>query len=264
MSLDLSHILLDWNGPAGGVCARLIRDTQGAEQVQMRIEMGVLQMHPTGRPDGSRYHGHPTVLAHIQHELRIDGEIGAANWDALQRELQQYNYRRLAHAALAELAIQTDDAAAALDLLGRTIADIEHCIDALRLVAASFEGGLGQNAAMLPALLFNRTRLRARRFALEARFEDAIDEAVAGLAELDEALIEIGFDDQQRAKDPGMAFLRQTAGQLRQKHGIAQTLRERLEQAVAAEDFPLAAELQNELRRRTEKKQPNRPEPERS
>jgi hypothetical protein len=261
VSLDLSCILIDWDAPRGGVCARLIRDHAGAEQVQMRIEMGVLQMHPSGRPDGARHHGHPTALAHIQHEQRIDGEIGAEEWDALQREFQQFNYRRLAYAALAETAIQTDDAAAAIDLLHRTVSDIEHCIATLRLVGGSVESGLGPNAAMLPALLFNRTRLRVRRLALEARFEEAIDEAVDGLAELDQALIEIGFDDEQRGKDPGMAFLRQTESQLRQKHGIAHTLRERLQQAVATENFPLAAELQNEIRRRKERKQPNRPGP---
>jgi hypothetical protein len=261
VSLDLSCILVDWAAPGGGVSARIIRDPQGGEQVQMRIEMGVLQMQPTGRPDGARHHGHPTALSHILHETRIEAPVVADDWDALQREFQQYNYRRLAYAALAEQAIQTDNVAGAIDLLQRTVSDIEHCIATLRLIAVAVEGGMGQNAAMLQALLFNRTRLRTRRLTLEARFEEAIDEALAGLEELEEALVEIGFDDQQRSQDPGMSFLRQTAAQLRQKHGIAQTLRERLAQAVADEDFPLAAELRDALRQRDEKKEPNRPDP---
>lgn len=257
MSLDLACIIVDWAAPGGGVCARIIRDSRGAEQVQMRIEMGVLQMQPGGRPDGSRHHGHPTVLAHIRHELRIESTIEAADWEALEREFQQFNYRRLAYAALAEFAIQTDDADAAIDLLQRTLRDIDHCIATLRVMQTSAESGLGPHAPMIPALLFNRARLRARRCTLEARFEDAIDATADGLSELEDALIEMGFDDQQRAGDPGMAFLRQSQEQLRQKHGIGQTMRERLQQAIAEENFPLAAGLRDELQRREKRKQPN-------
>jgi hypothetical protein len=261
VSLDLSSIIVDWAAPGGGVCARIILDARGAEQVQMRIEMGVLQMQPSGRPDGSRHRGHPTVLAHIRHELRVESGVEPADWEALEREFQQFNYRRLAYAALAELAIQTDDTQGANDLLQRTLRDIDHCIATLRLMQTSAETGLGPHAPMIPALLFNRTRLRARRCTLETRFEDAIDATADGLSELEDALIEMGFDDQQRAVDPGMSFLRQSQAQLRQKHGIAQTLREQLQQAIAEENFPLAAGLRDELQRREKRKQPNRQGP---
>src|SRR5262245_31998280 len=155
VSLDLDCFTADWPVPSGGVCARLIRDGGGGEHVQMRIEMGILQMAPAGRPDGSRHHGHPTVLEHIRHELRIAAAISAGDWEALEREFQQFNYRRLAYAALAELAIQTDEAARAIDLLQRTIHDIEHCVATLRTMRTAIEGGIGRHAPMLPALLFN-------------------------------------------------------------------------------------------------------------
>ena len=49
---DIDFLLHDWPFQPGVISARLIDAGDGREVMQMRIEMGVLQMETTGRPDG--------------------------------------------------------------------------------------------------------------------------------------------------------------------------------------------------------------------
>jgi len=70
MNLDISHILDDWPYEPGKVTARRIRGKDGRDKIQMRLDLGMLQMETTGRPDGTRPHGHETLLAYYQHKLQ--------------------------------------------------------------------------------------------------------------------------------------------------------------------------------------------------
>lgn len=257
MSLDLAGILANWKAGAGGICTRIIVDADGQDQIQLQVEMGVLQMQVNGRPDGLRYHGHVYAAEFIEHELAIENNVSEEDWEALERELQQLNYRRLSLAALVDEAVQADDRQRAVELIDRALEDIDYCLRVTSLLDASPDGCDATYANMRPALVFNRARLRSRRFVLLGEFEEAIDAALAGIPLLDEVLAEMGFDDEQRGQDAGIAFLRQMSDQLRNKYAIQQTLRERLRVAIEREDFQLASHLHEELAERTKKKQPN-------
>ena len=80
MGLDVKELMEGWDCPDGEVGARLIVGRDGPEVVQLRIELGVLQMTLDGRPDGLRYHGMTNVLEYIEHELpweyQVDPDIG--------------------------------------------------------------------------------------------------------------------------------------------------------------------------------------------
>src|SRR5438093_71165 len=54
MSLDLNTILKDWPHENGHVKVRKITGLDGREKLQLRVDLGVLQMEVTGRPDGQR------------------------------------------------------------------------------------------------------------------------------------------------------------------------------------------------------------------
>ena len=99
------------------IAARLVCGADGQEFVQLRVDLGILQMYLIGRPDGERCHGLPTAVDLIRHELRRSRQVAAESWHALERELQQFQYRRLALAALAEGALAANDAPAAVRLV---------------------------------------------------------------------------------------------------------------------------------------------------
>src|ERR1700748_603465 len=62
MSLDLNTILKDWPYESGTVKVRKITGLDGREKLQLRVDLGVLQMEITGRPDGLRPHNCEALL----------------------------------------------------------------------------------------------------------------------------------------------------------------------------------------------------------
>jgi len=260
MNLDLDELIGDWSCPKGEVAARLVRGEDGGELVQLRIDLGLLQMFPDGRPDGKRYHGLPSVREYVRRELRLGHAPTEQDWAELQRELVQLNYRRIALGNLVDAEAQRDDCEAERWHLVRAARDTDECLSALRLIT-DHSGGTGSNMALLPTLLFSRARFRSRLAALEGRIEEAVEEAEAGADVLDATLDDIGLDPEQRKQDPGVSHLRQLGERLRKQHGIEQTLRERLDEALERDDFESAVQLREQLRRRREGRIPSSPSP---
>src|SRR5436305_8165860 len=101
MSLDLNSLLRDWPHEPGAIKVRKIIGLDGREKLQLRIDLGVLQMEIAGRPDGERPHGHESLLSY--HQARAakaerDGETYELNSDEcaeLQQEGIQYYHRYL-------------------------------------------------------------------------------------------------------------------------------------------------------------------------
>jgi hypothetical protein len=250
MNLDLNELIGDWDASGEEVCARLIRGEDGVEVVQLRVDLGILQMSLDGRPDGSRYRGLPSVYDYVQHEKRIGCDLPAEDWRELHRELQQYNYRRLALSSLVEESLQEKDFARGRAHLKRTLRDIDRCIGILHKLRESDEEWDSPLAILEPTLIFNRARLLTRLRAAEQRYDEAIEEAERGMRALQAALAEIGYEEDQREQNPAVAYLSQMGRRLREQHGITLTLQEQLDDAVEREDFEAAARLRDELGRR--------------
>lgn len=70
MSPDLTAILQDWPYEPGQINARLIRGDDGEPKIQLRLDLGILQMEAEARPDGQRPHGFDSLLEY--YEARID------------------------------------------------------------------------------------------------------------------------------------------------------------------------------------------------
>ncbi|GMU80340.1 MAG: UvrB/UvrC motif-containing protein [Phycisphaerales bacterium] len=256
MTLDLAPLLKDWKPATSEVCARLFSDRQGVEQIQMRVDMGVLQMFPDGRPDGLGFRGCDSVLDFLTAALDAEELTTETEWDELEREYHQFNYRRLAYQSLAEEALADDNTEEGTELLMRAVRDLDHCLESLALMDEWLEDGAGSHAASIPAMKFHRARLESRRLAIEGLADEAIETAAQGARELREALENAGFDEPQCDADAGVRYLEQVAARLRDQFGLRRTLRERLEDAIEREDFGLAARLRDELDRRSRRTPP--------
>ena len=135
MELDLSPLLDDWPyDPREDLMVRRIAGPQGQARLQIRIELGLLEMHLEGRPDGSRPEGHESLLDfhldRIRQEMSDDGvepfELDHDECLELQRESMQYYHRRLAWLKTGEYASAATDAEhnlAVMDLLRDRAAD---------------------------------------------------------------------------------------------------------------------------------------------
>jgi hypothetical protein len=250
MNLDLSELVGDWSCPVGEVAARVVTGQDDRELVQLRIDMGLLQMFPDGRPDGGRYRGLPSARKYVEREVGLGHMPGQEHWSELQRELVQLNYRRIALGKLADSGAQREDREAERAHLLRAARDTDACLAILRMIA-EHAGDAGADARLLPTLLFSRARFRSRLALLEGRIEEAIEEAETGADALSAALGDIGVDaDEVQEDEPAIAYLRQLGERLRTQHGIGRTLQEQLEDALEREDYERAAQLREHLRTR--------------
>ncbi|MBN2447843.1 MAG: UvrB/UvrC motif-containing protein [Phycisphaerae bacterium] len=69
MISDLRSILEDWDYEPGKISVRKIIGRDGNEKIQTRVDLGLLQFEPEGRPDGQRPHGFDSLLDF--HENRL-------------------------------------------------------------------------------------------------------------------------------------------------------------------------------------------------
>src|SRR5213076_1389237 len=101
MSLDLNTILKDWPHENGNIKVRKITGLDGREKLQLRIDLGILQMEMTGRPDGLRPHDSESLLEYHQRRAARaesrgeDYELTADQCNELQQEGIQYYHRYL-------------------------------------------------------------------------------------------------------------------------------------------------------------------------
>lgn len=99
MSFDLSELLRDWPYEPGQLQVRKITGTDGREKLQLRLDMGVLQMEMNGRPDGRTPHGCESEFEHQMERAEQEGndfELSEGDIGELQAEGVQYYHRYLA------------------------------------------------------------------------------------------------------------------------------------------------------------------------
>jgi len=253
MNLDLDELLGGWESSPDEPSARLVTGRDGVAYVQLRVDLGVLQMRCSARPDGTRYRT-STALEYVGRRRRARRPLAERDWAELERELQQYNLRRIAFTSLADAAMNAEDEPAARTHYRRALKDVNRCIQALVLLEHHQAGSANVSGSMLPTLLFNRARIRARIRTIDRDFEKALLEIERGLETLTDVFERGGFDEAQIESDPGVSYLRQLARLVRAQGGIGKTLREQLQEAIDNDDFERAAELHEALERRTRRR----------
>src|SRR5438045_7679095 len=69
-SKDILPLLKGWDYEPGTINVRKIDGLDGKQKLQMRLDLGLLQMELTGRPDGAKPHGCDSLLDYYEDQLR--------------------------------------------------------------------------------------------------------------------------------------------------------------------------------------------------
>lgn len=69
MSNDITRLLNEWDYDPFNHVRKIIGD-DGREKIQVRVELGLLQMEVDGRPDGKRPYGMPSLLDYYESQLQ--------------------------------------------------------------------------------------------------------------------------------------------------------------------------------------------------
>jgi hypothetical protein len=253
MRRDLDDVIQGWpyDPEPGEVLAREVRARDGRTVLQIRIELGVLQLEVGGRPDGLRPHGFATYLDYLRHSAAGRGQapggkappwmMTAHQCSEADREFIQFYHRRVAWLALRrydKAILDADHTLALMDFIHRHGLEDEYI--------ASHEQFRGP-------VLFHRTQA-ATALALERRRpEEGLDPQRAG-GEQKKAHQRTWWDEHDAAESPNPALIETLRGieqEIRKNFSVEKTLREQLDEAVAREDYEQAARLRDRIRDQT-------------
>lgn len=254
MRRDMDDTIQGWpyDPEPGAVIAREVRARDGRMVVQIRVELGVLQLEVGGRPDGTRPHGFATYLDYLRYRAsgRSQGRdasssssnsawtMSAEHCVEADREFVQFYHRRVAWLTLQrydKALVDADHTLALMDFVA------EHGIDADYVTSHERFRGL---------VLFHRTQAAAA-LALERRKpEEAIDVVREGIDRLvfHHNQWSEGHDQGETPNIPLIEQLRILEQEIRKNFAVEKTLREQLDEAVAEEDYELAARLRDQIR----------------
>ena len=245
VSKDIQPILDGWEFEPGNVCVRIVRGLEGREKVQMRVDLGVLQMDMDGRPDGSRPFGAESLLDHLsekasKHDAAASQEfrLSEVDCDELLREGVQYYYRYLSYFHLGRYDLAERDTRRNLRLFAF-----------VRRHAPS-EQAKWRFDQYRPYVIMMNTRARAIPFCDNKQFREAIELIDSGISSIRDFLLEHDLDDQ--AEDClELEFLNRWRQEIERTRPLDATekLERQLDQAVRKENYERAAELRDELRK---------------
>jgi hypothetical protein len=235
---DIDTVLRGWKFRPGEVNARLVKARSGREVIQMRVDMGLLQMETDLRPDGTRPHGAETYYDYLVGEVIREGgsfRLSKEQCGEVDREFIQYYHRRLCWLALRQYRNAAKDADHSLAFM-----------DFVREHSADDEWTLSHEQYR-PFVLFHRVQAAALAELEEHGPEAAIGEINSGLARFRQ-LFERYDAAEQYADDELVRRLEEMREGVRKRYEVGDTLTEQLAEAVRAENYELAAKLRDRIR----------------
>lgn len=244
MRKDIDSALANWDYKPDTIQARQVKAADRRPVLQMRIDMGIVQMEATDRPDGTRPHGHPTYFDFLKARAaaaataKREFKLTEENCTEADREFMQYYQRRICWLTLGEYHKAVEDA-------DHTIAFMDFVCD--HSPSEEFTEAHEQYRAFV---LFHRTQAAAAAAAEGDDPEAAIDVLREGTTKIRELLLEqegAGFDDEN---DPMLMQLRRLGEEIRNRHGVGETLQEQLDKAIADEQYEVAARIRDIMRNR--------------
>lgn len=260
MKRDITNLLKEWPYEPGKVNARLVAGNDGLPRVQVRLDLGLLQMFADGRPDGERPFGYESLLEYFEDKLDLnqpkaeDEAAGAGPAESAPAPAEALSLSPEDCRGIREEAAQYYQryvACLVLEDFDRVIRDTTRNLRALDLCAKHAQ--TEQDRAMLEQFRPYITMMRARALASQAIRDNELKAAVLALDEALDALRRY-FADQGRPQmfeqSNEVTMLRGMREALVPKLPISQEaeLRQRLHRALETENYELAAILRDELK----------------
>ncbi len=244
MSLDITNILDGWPFEPGQVIVRKITGLDGREKIQMRLDLGLLQMEIAGRPDGRRPFGRESLLDHYEHMLRrhkrANGtdagfELDEKACETLRSEAVMYYHRYLAQFVLEDFKAVERDTRRNLRVMDLCHAYAAEQSD--RLVLEQYR----------PYVVMMCTRARAQAALRDQRPKQALAAVQEGMAEIEEFTERFGGD--LAADPPELTILSALAREVETRIPLdpLSKLQSELELAIAEERYEDAADLRDML-----------------
>ena len=244
MNKDIALLLHGWDYNPNEVTVRKVIGVDGIEKIQMRLDLGLLQMELIGRPDGKRPHGEESLLEYLEARREVfqrrgeDLQLSADEVSELKQEAMQYYYRYLSLFHLG-------------DYVG-VMRDTQRNLQVFDLVRECGEDDEERFSMeqFRPYVLMMNTRARSCLLLEEQEFDVALEKIDAGIAR-----IEAFFMDDVERPDLAescreIAFLRDWKDRILSNRPLTpqEKIKRELKVAIEAENYERAAQLRDALR----------------
>ena len=244
-SKDISHVLKGWDYESGTINVRKVTGTDGSLKLQMRLDLGLLQMELTGRPDGARPHGCESLLDYFEdqlkdHEARNGTDLGfqitGEQCQSLRDESVLYYHRYLSLFVLGEfdgVVLDTARNLRVLDFCGSYAASEQD-----QLILEEFR----------PYIIMMNTRAAAFIQFKEKDYKNALVTVHGGLKKIRQFFARFAQEDAY-GESSEVKVLRKFAKEIRRKLPVdpLRRLQVKLERAVKEERYEDAAQLRDQL-----------------
>ncbi len=255
-SYDLRRILSGWDHEPGQITVRKVAGDDGSVKIQMRLDLGLLQMETTGRPDGQRPLDAESMLDHHEAQLvtykerngtDLGFELTPEDCHTLREEAVQYYHRYLSEFVLEDFEGVERDTARNLRLLDLTG------------LYAREDGDRVAFEQYRPYLIMMNTRAQVHLALRKGRFKTALARVEAGLSMITDVLSAAGQEEEleEMTEVSILATLRQEIA-ARMPADPVQKLEDELERAVAEDRFEDAIVLRKRVEAMRSKKSASR------
>src|SRR5213083_1460381 len=243
MSLDLNTILKDWPHENGNIKVRKITGLDGREKLQLRVDLGVLQMEMSGRPDGQRPHKCESLLEYHQKRAARAEEKGEAyeltpeQCAELQQEGIQYYHRYLSLFQINDFAGVVRDTQRNLDLFTFVAEHTDR--EELSWTLQQFR----------PYVLMMNTRAKASILLAQGKFAEAMIEIEHGRDAILDFFQKSNFPE-LASKSSEIAFLDEWLEEVKAKRPLSklEIMQREMQTAIAKELYERAAELRDAIK----------------
>ena len=244
-SKDITLALRGWDYESGTLNVRKVAGLDGRPKLQMRLDLGLLQMELTGRPDGLKPHGCESLLDYHENRLHehrarhgTDSEfhLSAEQCQGLREEAVMYYQRYLSLFVIEEFGAvvrDTDRNLRLIDFCGKYAAHEED-----KLVLEQYR----------PYITMMNARAGASIQVSEGKLPDALETITVGLARIKKFFRRFGQEDAYRQCNEAR-ILRRLAKRIKRQLPVdpVARLHRQLQKAIKLEAYEEAAKLRDQI-----------------
>ena len=251
MSDDIQHILDSWPfDPDDDLAARIITEEEdGTEKLQMRVDLGIMQMELDGNPSGESPDGYETWFDYFESRSREVGEHGVDDYFTLSEEDCELLRREAIHFYYRYLCLMK------LDMYPRVIRDTDRNLRLFAFIKryAAREIDRWSLDQYRPYVIMMNTRAKAS-LAIKTQPESGIEDALVLINDSIEN-IESFYTEYNITSEIDNSIELSILDALRQEFlkSAPRSLEDELRMAVEDERFEDAARLRDRIQLRSNK-----------
>jgi len=245
MPMDIRNVLDEWEYDPYNFTVRLIEGEDGKQKIQIRLDLGILQLEMKGRPDGTKPYDKESLLDYYLQKLKNSGNddlsgedfsLSREDCDQLRVEAIQYYHRYI---SLLELE----------DYPG-VISDTEHNLGILDILRefAEDKSDMMSYEQYRPYILMINTISKGRMAMSDEKYDLALKKVKIGIKLINKAREELKLLDTHYGLRE-LRFLEDWKNDISSEMTPSELedLKKKLNKAIKREEYESAADLRDEI-----------------